>query len=88
MSETTLQGPTIEARRSALTGRGDLVDVFDDLIASPDDETLVRINPVRFAREHGRSIADVVDLFLHARKLGLMTMEWQYVCPGCGEMPS
>jgi hypothetical protein len=28
----------------------------------------------------------VVELFLHARKLGLLTMEWQYVCPGCGEI--
>ena len=22
----------------------------------------------------------------HARKAGLFTMEWQYVCPGCGEI--
>ena len=25
-------------------------------------------------------------MFLHARKLGLVTMEWQYICPGCGEV--
>jgi hypothetical protein len=31
-------------------------------------------------------MAVVVEVFLHARKLGLVTMEWQYVCPGCGEI--
>ena len=28
----------------------------------------------------------VVQTFLHARKVGLLTMEWQYVCPGCGQI--
>ena len=47
---------------------------------------LVRINPVRFGQRCGFPTAAVVELFLHARKLGLLTMEWQYVCPGCGEI--
>ena len=34
----------------------------------------------------GFQSAAVVELFLHARKLGLVAMEWQYVCPGCGEI--
>ena len=50
------------------------------------DEDTVRINPVRFAEQHGVPTQVVVELFLHARKLGLVTMEWQYFCPGCGEI--
>ena len=46
----------------------------------------MRINPIRFAQELGWPEPAVVELFLHARKLGLVTMEWQYVCPGCGEI--
>ena len=51
-----------------------------------EDRELVRINPVRFAEQHGLTKGEAVDLFLHARKDGLVTMEWQYVCPGCGEV--
>jgi len=51
-----------------------------------DDRDLVRINPVRFAEQHGLTKGEAIDLFLHARKEGLVIMEWQYVCPGCGEI--
>lgn len=57
-----------------------------DLARSGDERELVRINPVRFAEQRGLATTAVVDLFLHARKLGLVTMEWQYVCPGCGDV--
>ena len=46
----------------------------------------MRINPSPSRTRHGLPSAAVVELFLHARKLGLVTMEWQYVCPGCGEI--
>ena len=59
---------------------------FADLARTGADEALVRINPARFAEQHGITKALVVDLFLHGRKAGLLTMEWQYVCPGCGEV--
>ena len=56
------------------------------LIRSGRDQDVVRINPVRFAGEHDLDEAAVVELFLHARKVGLLRMEWQYVCPGCGDI--
>ena len=71
---------------AAVPGDRDLLAAFDDFVRSASDDELVRINPVRFAERHGFSSASVVELFLHARKLGLLTMEWQYVCPGCGEI--
>ena len=50
---------------------------------APDDET-VRINPIDYAARHALDEAEVIDLFLHARQAGLFTMEWHYVCHGCG----
>jgi class 3 adenylate cyclase len=63
-----------------------LLDSLDVFVRTASDDAVVRINPVRFGQEHGFETAAVVELFLHARKLGLLTMEWQYVCPGCGEI--
>ena len=64
----------------------ELLRALADLIRSGRDEDVVRINPVRFAELHGFEPDAVVSLFLHARKHGLLAMEWQVVCPGCGEI--
>lgn len=73
-----------------MTSPDDSVSAMKDrlleLLEGADDRELVRINPVRFAEQHGLTKAEAIDLFLHARKQGLVTMEWQYVCPGCGEI--
>jgi class 3 adenylate cyclase len=76
----------LEQLAAAIPGNDNLLDAFDAFVRTAADEDLVRINPVRFGEQHGFPTADVVELFLHARKLGLLTMEWQYVCPGCGEI--
>ena len=65
---------------------GHVLDALAAFIRTAADDEIVRINPVRFAEERGVATAAVVELFLHARKHGLLTMEWQYVCPGCGEV--
>jgi class 3 adenylate cyclase len=71
---------------AALPGQTELIDALAAFVRTANDEALVRINAVRFGGQHGFPTTAVVELFLHARKLGLMTMEWQYVCPGCGEV--
>ena len=76
----------VEQVAAARPGSGDLLEAFGEFVRAADDEALVRINPVRFAQQYGFSTAAVVELFLYARKVGLLTMEWQYVCPGCGEI--
>ncbi len=63
-----------------------LLDAFATLVRGADEAALVRINPLRFASAHGAAPAPVIDMLLHARKTGLVAMEWQYVCPGCGEI--
>ena len=75
------------AELAAVTAEaGAPVDAFAAFVRTASDDAMVRINPVRFARQHGFATEAVVRMFLHARKLGLVTMEWQYVCPGCGEI--
>ena len=77
---------SLDRLTSVIPGGRNLLDVFDDFVRTASDDAIVRINPVRFALQRGFPSAEVVELFLHARKLGLVTMEWQYVCPGCGEV--
>ena len=71
---------------AAAGSASELLYAFDRFVRTAGDDALVRINPVHFARQHGFATGAVVEMFLHARKLGLLTMEWQYVCPGCGEI--
>jgi hypothetical protein len=71
---------------AAIAGDGQMLRAIDLFVRTAADEALVRINPVRFAQQHGFATETVVETFLHARKLGLLTMEWQYICPGCGEI--
>lgn len=71
---------------TALAGKTGLIDTFAAFVRTANDAAIVRINAVRFGQEFGFPTKAVVELFLHARKLGLVTMEWQYVCPGCGEV--
>jgi class 3 adenylate cyclase len=82
----SLLAERIELIAAAVTDREALLSTLEAFIRTADDHDIVRINPVRFAEERGLPVADVVAVFLHARKVGLMTMEWQYVCPGCGEV--
>jgi class 3 adenylate cyclase len=63
-----------------------LLQAFEDYIRTAADVDLVRINALELAGRLGQPQGDVVALLLHARKTGLVTMEWQYVCPGCGEI--
>jgi class 3 adenylate cyclase/DNA-directed RNA polymerase subunit RPC12/RpoP len=76
----------LEQLAAAIPGSGELLDAFDAFVRTAGDDELVRINPVRFGQQCGFPTTAVVELFLHARKRELLTMEWQYVCPGCGEI--
>jgi class 3 adenylate cyclase len=84
--EEAFLGETLDEIGRALPDADGLREMLADFIRTAEDPDLVRINPVRFASERELPKAVIVDLFLHARKVGLMTMEWQYVCPGCGDI--
>lgn len=76
----------LDALAAAVGRNSPLLDTLAVFVRSASDDALVRINPVRFAKQYSFAIEAVVETFLHARKVGLLTMEWQYVCPGCGEI--
>ena len=86
----TLDDDLLSAKRDELAGRvpdrRDVLDALATFIRTAGDGDLVRINPIRFARENDCDEAAVIELFLHARRIGLLRMEWQYVCPGCGDI--
>jgi class 3 adenylate cyclase len=86
----TLDDQLLFQRLDDLAGRlphqREVIDTLASFIRTADDRELVRINPISFAREQRCDEAAVIDLFLHARKIGLLHMEWHYVCPGCGDI--
>jgi class 3 adenylate cyclase len=64
--------------------RADSVSRFGEILKGLDDWDLLRINPLRFAEEHGFNLPEVVDLFVHGAKIGLFDFVWNMICPGCG----
>jgi class 3 adenylate cyclase/DNA-directed RNA polymerase subunit RPC12/RpoP len=87
-SASTVNEQLLAGKLDQLAGAAapELVDSLGAFVRSAADDAVVRINPVRYARERDFETAAVVKLFLQARKAGLLSMEWQYVCPGCGEI--
>jgi len=74
----------LDTLRASYANHDDLVWELERFVRTAPDDQIVRINPIQYAADHGRDEAQVIDLFLHARKAGLLTMEWHYVCRGCG----
>jgi class 3 adenylate cyclase len=61
-----------------------LVAKLEALLHLADESLLVRVNPLAFARERGVAPGEALDLFLHAARLGLFTLDWHLLCPSCG----
>ncbi len=60
------------------------VTKLGEILKELDDWGLLRINPLRFADEHGLNPSETVDLFVHGAKIGLFDFVWNMICPGCG----
>lgn len=52
------------------------------LTGTGDDEVL-HMKPYRLAARWGCARQDVLHLFLHATKIGLLTQSWNLMCPNC-----
>ena len=85
---TNIDEAVLDARLAALSadydGHRELIKELGRFVRTAPDDQVIRINPIRYASDHGRDDGDVLDLFLHARKAGLVLMEWLYVCRVCG----
>ena len=62
-----------------------LMEKLAGLIRTGTDEKLFRINPIRFASENAVVESESIDLFLHGTRQGLFQMDWNLVCPTCGD---
>src|SRR5580704_12629385 len=63
-----------------------VVSRLEMLLRSGSDESLYRINPIRFATEKSIAEAEAIDLFLHGCMVGLFDMDWMLVCPMCSDV--
>ena len=63
-----------------------VVAKLESLIRSEDDYSLFRINPLKCGSEKNISEQEAIDLFLYGTKCGLFKMNWQLLCPGCGDV--
>lgn len=77
-----------EQRLAALRGvpglNGQHVDHLAALLQDPDDWKCFRVNPLRFAKDHGIPQRAALDLFLHGVRAGLLELRFNLVCPMCG----
>lgn len=63
-----------------------VIDRLEAFIRSGDDYSLFRINPLKFGSEINISEQEAIDLFLYGVKIGLFEMNWQLLCPSCGDV--
>jgi class 3 adenylate cyclase len=82
----TLFRERLDRLRASYANHDDLIRELEAFVRTVPDDQIVRINPIHYAADRGRDEAQIIDLFLHARKAGLLTMEWDYVCRGCGQI--
>jgi class 3 adenylate cyclase len=71
--------------RKARSWKSKAVDRLAEHLRQGDDFSLFRVNPLKFAADKALPEVEVIDLFLHAAKGGLFQMEWNLVCPTCGD---
>ena len=60
-----------------------LVSRLGEWLTTRPDEELGQIRPFEVARVWGASRRDVLSLFLHATRVGLVDLRWQINCPVC-----
>lgn len=62
-----------------------LLRKLHDLLERADDVEVSRLRPFVVAQRWGAQKWDVVSLFLHATRAGLLDLSWEVLCPSCGE---
>ena len=75
----------IDAVRKARTWSPKVLEGLETLIRTGEDHELFRINPLRFASDRGLAEGEAIDAFLHGARQGMFQMEWNLVCPTCGD---
>lgn len=63
--------------------REELLAKLRDALLHAPSQTLAQMRPYALADQWGAGRAEVLDLFLHARGVGLVDPVWDVVCPTC-----
>ncbi|MGA2641990.1 MAG: DUF5939 domain-containing protein [Spirochaetia bacterium] len=75
----------LDAVRKAKNISPKVLEKLEALVRDGGDFQLFRINPLRFAADRGLIEQEAIDAFLHGAKNGMFQMEWNLVCPTCGD---
>ncbi len=75
----------MDAVRKAREWSSNVLEKAESLIRTGDEDELFRINPLRFAADRGMAEGEAIDAFLYAARQGMFQMEWNLVCPTCGD---
>jgi len=63
------------------------VNKLREFLAESSDVELCRIRPFTVARKWDADRWDVLKLFLHATRAGLLNLSWEVLCPNCRTAP-
>ncbi len=75
----------LDTMRKAKNLSAKALDKIELLVRKGSDYELFRVNPMRFAADRGLLENESIDAFLHGARNGLFQMEWNLVCPSCGD---
>lgn len=73
----------IERELLQITRRHRIIKHLISFITQASDEELKTIHPYRLADYWGEKKYSVLNVFLHATKLGLLNFRWDVFCPNC-----
>ncbi len=81
VNESALRTGLDKLRRIGLSA--DRVELLEALLRESPDVELTHIRPFAMAKKWHRDGWDVLTLFLHATRCGLLDFRWEILCPNC-----
>ena len=81
VDEAALQAGLDKLRRTGLSATH--VDLLEKMLREAPDVELTHIRPLAVARHWNADSWEVLSLFLHATRSGLLDFRWEILCPNC-----
>lgn len=86
LSTRPVHESALRAGLQALEARGQpppLVQQLEALLRNSPDAALTHLRPLAVARRWSADPWEVITLFLHATRAGLVDLRWEVLCPNC-----
>lgn len=64
----------------------DTIQKFEAIIRTGSDKDTFRINPHSLSEDNSNLLNESIDLLLFATKSGIVKMNWELICPTCGQI--